>query len=86
MSNPIAFHAPVQFFKGVGFAGCEKLGFRVGRGFIPGTYVTKSLWALAPEVRLSVLSPQKRLIASEISQKRTSGPKGPMIGLHLCRG
>jgi peptidyl-prolyl cis-trans isomerase SurA len=49
----------------------EKLAFGVGRGFIPGTNVMKSLWALAPEVRLSIFSSQRRLIASEISQKHS---------------
>jgi hypothetical protein len=34
----------------------EQLGLRVGRGFIPGTKVMKLLWALAPEVGLSMLS------------------------------
>jgi hypothetical protein len=39
----------------------EKPAFRVGRGFIPGTNLMKSSWALAPEVRLYILSSQKRL-------------------------
>jgi dipeptidyl aminopeptidase/acylaminoacyl peptidase len=59
---------------------------KVGRGFIPGTNMTKSLWALAPEVRFSILPSQNRLIASEISPKRTSGPKGRMIGHALVPG
>jgi hypothetical protein len=37
----------------------EKAVFRVGRGFIPGTNAMKSFWALAPEVRLSILSLKK---------------------------
>jgi hypothetical protein len=64
-----------RYTKGTALQLAQKLGFRVGRGFIPGTNVTKSSWALAPEVRLSILSSPKQLIATEVSQSAPQGLK-----------
>jgi hypothetical protein len=38
----------------------EKLGFEVGRGFIPGLKAAESIRPLGPEVRFSPISPKSR--------------------------
>ena len=55
----------------------EMLDFRESAVY-PEQNIIKPRWALAPEVRFSVLSANKRLIRSEISQKLICmGLKGP---------
>jgi hypothetical protein len=53
MRDSSGSHCGDAFYQGTTSQAGEKLGFKVGRGFISGMNIIKSMWALAPEVCFS---------------------------------